>query len=55
MSFDQLSGMSNYALLVAYANGTEEAAQILTARLMPKILSIANVPRNIPDKTRKSR
>ena len=41
MSFDQLSGMSNDALLVAYANGTEEAAQILTDRLMPKILSQA--------------
>ena len=41
MPFDQLSGMSNDALLVAYANGTEEAAQILTDRLMPKIFSHA--------------
>lgn len=41
MPFDQLSGMSNDALLVAYANGTEEAAQILTDRLMPKIFSQA--------------
>ena len=41
MPFDQLSGMSNNALLVAYANGTQEAAQILTDRLMPKIFSQA--------------
>ena len=41
MPFDQLSGMSNDALLVAYANGRQEAAQILTDRLMPKIFSQA--------------
>ena len=41
MSFDQLLGMSDNALLVAYANGTQQAAQILTERLMPKIFSQA--------------
>ena len=37
MPFDQLSGMDDNALLLAYANGTPQAAQILTERLMPRI------------------
>ena len=41
MPFGQLSGMSDNALLVAYANGTPQAAQILTERLMPKIFAQA--------------
>ncbi len=41
MSFDHLSGMSDNSLLRAYANGTLQAAQILTERLMPKIFSQA--------------
>jgi len=41
MPFDQLSGMCDNALLVAYANGEPQAAQILTERLMPKIFAQA--------------
>ena len=41
MPFDQLSGMDDNALLLAYANGTPQAAQILTERLMPKIFTQA--------------
>jgi RNA polymerase sigma factor (sigma-70 family) len=41
MPFDQLSEMSDNALLVAYANGMPQAAQILTERLMPKIFAQA--------------
>ena len=41
MPFDQLSGMDDNALLLAYVNGTPQAAQILTERLMPKIFTQA--------------
>ena len=41
MQFNQLSGMSDNALLDAYAKGTPEASQILTDRFMSKIFSQA--------------
>ena len=41
MRFDQLSEMSDDALLKAYANGIPEASQILTDRFMAKIFTQA--------------
>ena len=41
MPIDQLSGMNDNALLLAYANGTPKAAQILIERLMLKIFTQA--------------
>ena len=41
MRFDQLSGMSDNALLEAYGNGIPGASQILTDRFMSKIFTQA--------------
>ena len=41
MPLDQLSGMNVNALLLAYANGTTQVAQILIERLTPKIFTQA--------------
>jgi len=41
MPFDQLASLSDNALLVAYANGTQEAAHVLTERLTPKVFAQA--------------
>ena len=41
MQFEHLSGMSDEALLTAYANGIPSASNILTNRFMPKIFSQA--------------
>ena len=41
MRFNQLSGMSDNALLEAYANGIPGASQILTDRFMSKIFTQA--------------
>ena len=41
MRFNQLSRMSDNALLEAYANGIPEASQILTDRFMAKIFTQA--------------
>ena len=41
MPFDQLASLSDNALLVAYANGTPEAARVLTERLTAKVLAQA--------------
>lgn len=39
MAFDQMSELSDDALLVLYANGDPQAAASLTARLAPRLLS----------------
>ena len=41
MPFDQFASLSDNALLVAYANGTQEAARVLTARLTAKVFAQA--------------
>ncbi|MEC7760822.1 MAG: RNA polymerase sigma factor [Pseudomonadota bacterium] len=41
MAFDQAHDASDEALLVAYGNGDREAAQLLTARLAPRVLGYA--------------
>lgn len=41
MPFDQLTSLSDNALLVAYANGNKGAAHVLTQRLMPKVFAQA--------------
>ena len=41
MPFDQFASLSDNALLVAYANGTQEAAHVLTERLTPKVFAQA--------------
>lgn len=41
MLFDQFASLSDNALLVAYANGTQEAARILTDRLSAKVFAQA--------------
>lgn len=41
MAFDQAQQVSDEALLVAYGNGDREAAQLLTARLAPRVLGYA--------------
>lgn len=41
MAFDALSHVSDEALLVAFGNGDREAAQALTLRLSPRVMSFA--------------
>ena len=41
MPFDQFASLSDNALLVAYANGPQEAAHVLTERLTPKVFAQA--------------
>ena len=41
MPFDQLASLSDNALLEAYANGTQEAARVLTERLSSKVFAQA--------------
>ena len=41
MPFDQLPSLSDNALLKAYANGTQEAARVLTERLSYKVFAQA--------------
>lgn len=41
MPFDQFTSLSDNALLVAYANGTQEAARVLTERLTAKVFAQA--------------
>lgn len=41
MALDSSSEISDEALLVAYGNGDREAAQLLTARLSPRVLGYA--------------
>jgi len=41
MQFNELSGMSDHALLEAYVNGIPGASKILTDRFMPKIFAQA--------------
>ena len=41
MPFDQFASLSDNALLVAYANGTQEAARVLTERLTAKVFAQA--------------
>ena len=50
MPFDQLASLSDNALLVAYANGTQEAARVLTERLTAKVFAQAyHILRNRAD------
>ncbi|MAM62838.1 RNA polymerase sigma factor [Maritimibacter sp. UBA3975] len=41
MAFDDASAVSDEALLVAYGNGDRAAAQMLTARLAPRVLGFS--------------
>ena len=41
MPFDQFTSLSDNALLVAYVNGTQEAARVLTERLTAKVFAQA--------------
>ena len=41
MPLDQFASLSDNALLVAYANGTQEAARVLTERLTSKVFAQA--------------
>lgn len=41
MPFDALDDASDEALLVLYANGDRQAAQVLTLRLLPRVLGVA--------------
>lgn len=41
MAFDDASAASDEALLVAFGNGDREAAEVLTARLAPRVLGFA--------------
>lgn len=41
MQFNELSGMSDHALLEAYVNGIPGASKVLTDRFMPKIFAQA--------------
>ena len=41
LAFDALSHVSDEALLVAFGNGDREAAQALTLRLSPRVMSFA--------------
>lgn len=42
MAFDQMTDMTDDALLVLYANGDREAASVLTQRLAPRVLSFVS-------------
>ena len=41
MQFNELSGMSDHALLEAYVNGIPGASKVLTDRFMPRIFAQA--------------